>query len=189
MCKRGYGREMPVQIRMLPAAACTDTSLMAELTVLVNKVYADAEHGLWVGGAARTTPAEMADLTTAGQIAVARLDGLLAGCVRVRRLAGGAGEFAMLAADPRHRGIGIGRELVRFAERTCRESGARAMQLELLVPREWKHPSKEFLAAWYERLGYRRVRTEVFEDAYPELAPQLATPCDFLIYHKDLGEA
>ena len=30
------------------------------------------------------------------------------------------------------------------------------------------------------------VRTGQFEERYPELAPLLATPCDFVIYHKSL---
>jgi hypothetical protein len=60
------------------------------------------------------------------------------------------------------------------------------MQLEVLMPRHWTHPSKEFLKAWYARIGYRPVRTGHFDESYPELAPLLATPCDFVIYHKDL---
>jgi hypothetical protein len=31
------------------------------------------------------------------------------------------------------------------------------------------------------RIGYRPVRTGQFEESYPELAPLLATPCDFVI--------
>lgn len=175
-----------VNTRLLPAIASADGHLMTELSELVNKVYADAECGLWVAGTARTTAAELAELTRAEQIAVARLDGLLVGCVRVRRLADGAGEFGMLTADPRHRGIGIGRELIRFAERTSRADGAAVMQLELLVPRDWKHPGKEFLAAWYTRIGYKPVRTDSLESAYPNLVPLLATPCDLVIYRKHL---
>jgi hypothetical protein len=60
------------------------------------------------------------------------------------------------------------------------------MQLELLVPRTWSHPVKEFLRRWYTRIGYRQVRTARLEEAYPALQPRLATPCDFLIYHKAL---
>jgi ribosomal protein S18 acetylase RimI-like enzyme len=92
----------------------------------------------------------------------------------------------MLVADPAHRGQGVGRELVRFAERWSREQGSDTMQLEVLVPRQWSHPSKEFLKAWYTRIGYRPVRTGQFEESYLELAPLLATPCDFVIYHKSL---
>jgi hypothetical protein len=61
------------------------------------------------------------------------------------------------------------------------------MQLELLVPRAWRHPSKVFLDGWYRRLGYHVIRTANVADAYPELAPMLATPCEFLIYEKPLA--
>jgi ribosomal protein S18 acetylase RimI-like enzyme/NTP pyrophosphatase (non-canonical NTP hydrolase) len=161
-------------------AAGDDT--VATLTGLVNDVYAAAEEGLWTGGA-RTTPEEVAALVRAGQIAVARLDGRLVGCVRIRRLDDTTGEFGMLAADPHHRGVGVGRELVRYAERHLESA---FMRLELLTPREWSHPSKEFLAGWYGRLGYRKVRTGTVEETYPDLAPLLATPCDFVTYEKDL---
>ena len=45
---------------------------------------------------------------------------------------------------------------------------------------------KEFLAAWYARLGYQVIGTGAVEDSHPDLAPLLATPCDFLVYQKDL---
>ena len=60
------------------------------------------------------------------------------------------------------------------------------MQLELLVPRDWRHPSKEFLKAWYGRRGYRLSRSGRLGDAYPHLAPLLATPCDLTVYEKAL---
>jgi GNAT superfamily N-acetyltransferase len=160
---------------------------MQRIADLTNEVYAVAEDGLWTEGAARTTADEIAQLTRAGEIAVARLGGRVVGCVRVQRLDEGTGEFGMLAADPAHRGAGIGRELLRFAERKCRAEGLRTMQLELLVPRGWAHPTKEFLAAWYSRIGYRVARSGTIDEAYPALAPLLATPCDFVIYRKDLA--
>jgi GNAT superfamily N-acetyltransferase len=106
--------------------------------------------------------------------------------VRLRRLDESTGEFGMLAADPARRGVGIGRELVRFAERTSRDTGCREMQLELLVPREWTHPSKVFLAEWYGRLGYRVTHHVDLAGDYPHLAPLLATPCDLFVYRKEL---
>ena len=93
----------------------------------------------------------------------------------------------MLVADPERRGEGIGRDLIRFAEERCRRRGASSMQLELLVPRDWTHPTKQFLDAWYTRIGYRPARTGRIDDDYPHLAPLLATPCDFVVYHKALG--
>jgi GNAT superfamily N-acetyltransferase len=175
-----------IDVRIAPAAAAEDTALVNQLAGLVNSVYAIAEEGLWAHGAPRTTPAEMAELIATGQIAVARAKERIVGAVRVQRLETGEGELGMLVADPAHRGTGVGRELVRFAERWSREQGLGTMQLEVLVPRQWSHPSKEFLKAWYSRVGYRPVRTGQIEESYPELAPLLATPCDFVIYHKSL---
>jgi GNAT superfamily N-acetyltransferase len=175
-----------IDVRIAPAGAAEDTALVHELAGLVNRVYAVAEEGLWADGAPRTTPAEMAELIAAGQIAVARMEERIVGAVRIQRLDSSEAELGMLVSDPAHRGTGVGRELVRFAERWGREQGMDTMQLEVLVPRQWAHPSKEFLKAWYTRVGYRPVRTGQFEESYPELAPLLATPCDFVIYHKDL---
>jgi GNAT superfamily N-acetyltransferase len=178
---------MPIEIELLPAAASDDASLVERIADLINEVYTVAEDGLWTDGATRTTTAEVAGLIRAGEIAVARLRDRIVGCVRVQRLDEATGEFGMLAADPAHRGLGVGRELLRFAERTCRGNGLGAMQLELLVPRDWTHPTKELLDAWYTRLGYRVTRTGRIDEAYPALAPLLATPCDFVIYRKDLA--
>ena len=62
----------------------------------------------------------------------------------------------------------------------------RAMRLELLVPQGWRHPTKEFLRSWYERRGYRTIGTSSMYDAYPHLAPLLATPCNLIVYEKPL---
>jgi GNAT superfamily N-acetyltransferase len=174
-------------VALLAAAAAADADLVAQLTDLVNRVYATAEAGLWVDGATRTTPAEMAQLIAAGEIALARVDGDVVGSVRLRHLDSGAGELGMLVADPDRRNEGIGRDLVRFAEGLTRQRGLAVMQLELLVPREWTHPTKELLHAWYTRIGYRPVRTGCIDESHPQLAPLLATPCDFVIYHKELA--
>lgn len=177
-----------IDVGRLPPSAAADAATISAVSDLINRVYKVAEDGLWVDGAARTNPAEVAELTRAGEIVVARLDGWLVGCARVRALGDELSEFGMLVSAPEHRSVGIGRELVRFAEERSRAGGRYVMQLEVLVPREWSHPSKEFLAGWYGRLGYRPVRMGSVEETYPELAPLLATPCDFRIYHKDLRE-
>jgi GNAT superfamily N-acetyltransferase len=177
---------MTVEISMVPAAEAGDGEFVAQVVDLVNRVYADAEKGLWRDGANRTDADEVAAAVRAGQLAVARLDGRLVGAVRVQRLDATTGEFGMLVASPDHRGAGLGRALVEFAETWARERRLGRMQLELLVPREWAHPVKEFLRDWYTRIGYRQVRIGRLDEAYPALQPRLATPCDFVIYHKDL---
>ncbi|NBH07786.1 GNAT family N-acetyltransferase [Amycolatopsis sp. SID8362] len=173
-----------MEIAFLPPSGLASAGRIADL---VNLVYAESEKGLWRESTDRTSADEVGAFVRAGEIAVASVDGALAGSVRVQRLDEATGEFGMLAADPARRGAGIGRELVRFAERTCRDAGCREMQLELLVPREWTHPSKQFLAEWYARLGYRVTHRADLAVDYPHLAPALATPCDFLIYRKDLA--
>ncbi|MEV1085969.1 GNAT family N-acetyltransferase [Streptomyces sp. NPDC050211] len=176
-----------LRIETLSPAHAEDSDLMSAVTALINEVYEVAEEGLWVPGTTRTSRQEVASLTQAEQITVARLHEEVVGCVRIQQLAATVCEFGMLAAAPKRRGTGIGRELVRFAEQYGREAGLDVMQLELLVPRTWSHPSKEFLADWYGRIGYRVVRTGSIDESYPELAPHLATPCDFVIYQKSLG--
>lgn len=175
-------------IELLEPGAADDAALVERLTGLVNEVYAASETGLWNDGASRTTAAEIAGFVRAGEIAVARLgpDGEVVGCARIQRWDDTTGEFGMLAANPDHRGAGVGRALVRFAEERSRGEGRSTMRLELLVPRTWTHPAKAFLAQWYERSGYRVIRRGTIDEDYPHLAPLLATPCDFLIWHKQL---
>ena len=176
-----------VEIELLPPAAADDAGLTAAVTELINDVYAVAEEGLWRPGSARTTIGRVADLVRTGEMAVARMRAKLVGCVRVQMLGQGVGEFGLLAVVPGLRGTGVGRDLVRFAENSARARECDTMQLEVLVPRDWSHPSKEFLIGWYTRIGYQRKGVGAIEESYPELAPLLATPCDYVIYQKRLG--
>jgi GNAT superfamily N-acetyltransferase len=173
-------------VRMLEGPDARDLRLIDHLTSLINAVYASAERGVWRDGTLRTTTAELADLIRAGEIALATRGGQISGSVRVRDVAEDTSEFGMQVADPAQRGTGIGSALVAFAEQRSRRRGLRAMRLELLVPRGRRLPSKDFLDAWYRRIGYRRVRIGSVDDAYPHLASKLATPCDLAIYEKSL---
>jgi GNAT superfamily N-acetyltransferase len=175
-----------IPIALLEAQDSHDDRLVDRLSRLINDVYRTAETGLWHDGAGRTTPSELAELIAAGEIAVATRDDGIVGSVRVHDVADDTSEFGILVAAPDQRGTGVGRALVDFAEAHSRERGLRAMQLELLVPRGWLHPSKEFLKSWYGRRGYRLISTRSFDEAYPHLAPLLATPCDLTVYEKPL---
>jgi GNAT superfamily N-acetyltransferase len=161
--------------------------LVAAVTDLVNEAYATAEKGMWLDGTDRATPAEIAAMISAGQLVVARDPaGVLVGAMRLRQLPTGEGEFGMLVTDPGRRGEGIGKDLIAYAESWARRRGATTMQLELLYPNTWTHPVKKALHDWYTRLGYAVVRTGDLADDYPDLVARLATPCDFLIFHKSL---
>jgi GNAT superfamily N-acetyltransferase len=186
--ERAIGDKSPaaLAVRPLEPAAAHDVTLVAHLANLINDVYLTAESGLWRPEATRTTTSEVAGLVGAGQIVVASRDGEVVGSVRVHDVAADASEFGLLVAAPAARGTGVGRALLDFVERRGHERGLRAIQLELLAPRNWSHPSKEFLSAWYGRRGYQTIRVEPVEDHYPHLAPLLATPCDFQIREKPL---
>ena len=176
-----------VTLRSAEATATReDKALAITLSKLINDVYSVAEDGLWADGASRTSVEQIVELMRAGQMSAALADGEIVGCIRVQFLGGGVSEFGMLAVDERHRGRGAGRELVRYAEQAARDGRCETMQLEVLVPRGWSHPSKEFLIEWYTRLGYTQLRVRAIEEAYPELAPFLATHCDLVIYRKNL---
>lgn len=173
-------------VRIEPASAAADVELVSAVAALVNAVYLQAEQGLWVDGALRTSEREVAELIALEEIATVRSGDRIVGAVRVRVLDDDTAEFGMLAAEPASRGLGIGRALVAFAEARAADRGCSVMQLELLVPTTWQHPSKQFLDAWYSRLGYREVRRGRLAELYPELEPLLATPCDLVISHKAL---
>lgn len=174
------------RVRLLEPAARQEAGLVDRLTALINGVYATAESGLWRDETSRITATEVAGLIRAGQIAVATRDGRVVGSVRIHDVADDTSEFGLLVAAADQRSTGVGRALIDFVEGESHQRALRAVQLELLVPRAWSHPSKEFLKAWYGRRGYRITRTGSFDDAYPQLAPLLATACDLEIHQKRL---
>ncbi|MFF2521140.1 GNAT family N-acetyltransferase [Streptomyces liangshanensis] len=188
----GFERCAPeIETDLLPAEAGGDRHLVADLTALINDVHAAAEIGLWAENTPRTTTRDVSGMIAAGEIVVARMDGRVVGCVRVRRISGGTGEFGLLAASTGHRGVGVGRDLVTFAEEEARRTGLAVMEVELLVPRTWSHPSKDFLFEWYTRrgyreIGYREVPVDPPGGSGPCTEGRLATPCDVLTLRKDL---
>ena len=176
-----------IEIDLEPEASADDTALMTSLADLINSVYVIAEAGLWVDGARRTDAREVAELVAQQELAVARIADEVVGVVRVHGLDAGTAEFGMLAADPGHRGVGVGTALVAFAERWAGVRGFPRLQLELLVPTSWEHPSKRFLAEWYGRIGFHEVRRGPLAELYPELEPLLATPCVLVVSQKSLA--
>jgi GNAT superfamily N-acetyltransferase len=174
-----------LSVELLEAGTADDHTLVEALTALINRVYAVGEAGLWKDGRERTTAEETAADVRAGEVAVARLGRHIVGCVHVFLLEDGrVGELGLLAADPEHRGIGVGRALVEFAEETNRRRGADTLQLQLLVPTAWEHPVKRFLLDWYTRRGYVVVDRRPFADVYPSAGPWLCTPCLLLLMQK-----
>jgi GNAT superfamily N-acetyltransferase len=177
------------EVKLLAPDEAGDEILVEELVRIINSAYAIGEAGLWLEGAARTGPGEIAEAIRSGGVLAATLEGRLAGGAYLRSLDRGTADLGLISAAPDRWGSGIGRELVRLAEELARSRGVTTMQLELLVPKGWVHPEKERLRSWYVRLGYKVVRSAPFEEVAAHLAPQLAVPCEFLIFRKPLAEA
>jgi GNAT superfamily N-acetyltransferase len=176
-----------VTVELLKPPAADDPTLVEHIAALINSVYAAAERGLWRDHAQRITAAEVAQHIRSGEVAVARAREEIVGSIRVWDLVNGRSEFGLLVTAPEHRGLGVGSALIAFAERHSRDRGRRAMRLELLAPRGWTHPDKQRLDAWYRRIGYRAMSTASVTSVHPRLAPQLACPCDFVVYEKPLA--
>ena len=170
----------------LPCDGDLDPPRVERLTELVNRVYDEAESGMWKAQGTRTSPRQIAELLEAHGLILAEYQGNVVGCVSVTLMKAGVAEFGMLVADPVLRGKGIGSALIKAAEDWARTRGCETMRLELLTPRTWKHPSKEFLTQWYGRIGYRPQFTELLEKLYPDKVAQLATECDFTVWLKRL---
>jgi GNAT superfamily N-acetyltransferase len=179
---------MTTEVTLLDPDDARDEVLVDELVHIVNEAYAVGEAGLWLEGTSRIQPGEIREAIRGGGALTATADGRILGCAYVRPLDADRADLGLVSAVLERWGSGIGRELVRSAEELMRSRGATTMQLELLVPKEWAHPEKDRLRAWYTRLGYRVVRVAPFEEVAAHLASQLATPCEFLIFRKSLAE-
>jgi GNAT superfamily N-acetyltransferase len=175
-----------VEVSLLPVSAADDAALLADLRDRINAAYAEAEEELWVPGTDRIAADRVAEIVAAGELAVARVDSRVVGSVRVRRLDDGTGFFGLLAVHPDDQGLGVGRELVRFAEDLMREAGASEMELRLLVPRAGSDPGKEGLHGWYTRLGYRLTGHRDFAETHPDAVRAMRVPLDIRTYRKRL---
>ena len=162
---------------MIELARADDAPAVARI---INAAYLAGESGIWQDGWSRTSPEEVAEMIAAGEIAVARVDGVIAGSVRIRRLDDETAELGMLSVDPQAFGAGTGRALLTFAEQ---HHGTPFMQLELLVPRGAPHPQKVRLHEWYSRLGYEWIAQREFDE------PLLTGPADMRTYRKSLRAA
>lgn len=173
-------------ITRFPIDSDLDAHNINRLSDLINEVFDHAESGMWKQKCIRTNPGEVESLLRDQALILAEIDGVLVGSVNIHIYSDEIGEFGMLVADRRYRGAGIGSALVEHAENWARQNSCHIMRLKLLAPRHWLHPSKEFLRQWYSRLGYVQQTIEPFESMHTEFIRQLATECDFTVWHKSL---
>lgn len=195
-----------LQIRIADMSVAEDAHLVGSLTRIVNDAYGEVEADIFLPGYRRTDEAEIVNLVQEGCLAIAYspADESLTsdttdsapppktpsfkpvGCVFVKQLSARLGNFGMLALELTYRGGGLGRAMIDFAEKHCREKGCTVMQMELLIPTSFEHAVKPRMQAWYQRMGYRTVKLGSFNEDYPSLATQLAGPADYKVFEKAL---
>jgi GNAT superfamily N-acetyltransferase len=189
------GTTTKANIAYAPASAVENEAIVTHVTELVNTIYAAEEAGFWKDGFIRTSTDEIRQCIRDGELALAWRPGAspdhssptnIMGCIRSQLLDARTGEFGLLVCDPAARGSGIGRDLLQFVEESIKRRGGQVMRLELLVGDGWVHPLKERLGKWYERAGYKLIRTGSIEEAFPRLVPMIAGPSLFRIYEKTL---
>lgn len=105
---------------------------------------------------------------------------ILAGCIRVDKLASGQAYFGMLAIDPDLQSKGVGKALFAAAEEFARDQfGCIGVRMSVLSPRDE-------LIAWYKRLGYlENGEIEPFLDPSTGVTP-LVDNLYFRVLVKDL---
>ncbi len=177
--------EAKIRIRQ-PQPADLHPKSVAYLCQLVNRVYKEAEAGIWKENAERINVQAMIKILQNQALLIAQMGIKLVGCVNVNLFNEDLAGFGMLVTDPEYRNLGIGKKLIQAAEAWAVSKGRAIMRLEVLVPRNWVDSSKEFLKVWYTKMGYILQSTEDFGRLYPEKSADLATTCDFAIYHKML---
>jgi len=155
---------------------------------LINQVYLITEHDFWPhnGNYERTNVTEIARYIANRELIIAKIAHEIVGAVHVYPIKLAICGFGMLVAAPDKKGIGIGATLMEGIENWAKTNGYNSIQLELLKPVDYKHPDKEFLNSWYNRLGYRFISKSLYADLYPRQAHLLKIPCNFEIYQKNL---
>lgn len=196
----------PFTIQFPDVSVAEDAKVVTTIVEIVNKVFREAETGIFHPGYERTSKAEIANLIRAGLLGIATVPAgdiqaqqdpeststhkdvsmKVIGCVYVTQLSAKRGNFGMLALDAEHHGGGLGRAMVQFAENHCQKQGCTIMQLELLVPTTFEHAFKTRMEAWYQRMGYQVIKLGSFDKEYPHLAPHLTGPMDYKYFEKKL---
>src|SRR2546430_8000551 len=100
-----------VAVALLDGEAAEDAGLIAALREVVNEAYARGEAGLWREGAERISDEGLRALVASGELAAAREDGRVVGCVRVTSLDPLTAELGLLAVAGERSGSGVGRAL------------------------------------------------------------------------------
>ena len=137
-------------------------------------------------GGQRTDPEALAAILADPRHAIhmAERDGALVGSVLIADRGQGTGYLGMLSVDPALQSGGVGRALVRAAEREVQARwNARRLEMQVF----WQRDS---LIAWYARQGYEATgETRPFPMDDPRLGVPLRDDLWFVVLARDLGSS
>jgi len=155
---------------------------------LINQVYLRTESDFWPNNGLyeRTNPIKLTQYIKNNELIIATIADEIVGAVHVYPLENDHCGFGMFVASRKKRGLGVGTSLMKRVENWALANNYKTIQLELLKPKAYIHPEKEFLNKWYTKLGYTLINKIPYGDLYPEQAHLLKIPCDFEIYQKKL---
>ncbi len=164
------------------------TLQITNVAKLINQVYLQTESDFWPhnGLYERTNAVKLIRYIKNNELIIATIADQIVGAVHVYPIENDHCGFGMLVASPKKRGLGIGTSLMKSVENWALANNYKTIQLELLKPKAYIHPEKEFLHKWYTELGYTFINKTTYGDLYPEQSHLLKIPCDFEIYQKKL---
>jgi len=141
------GREMPAAVLghvTSPEDICAVRELLEEYagSLDVSLGFQDFDEELAALPGAYAPPS--------GRLLLARVDGVAAGCVGVRRIGERLCEMKRLFVRPAHHGTGLGRRLATAAVDEARRAGYATMRLDTL-------PTMRAALGLYRSLGFREI--------------------------------
>lgn len=156
----------------LPTIRRAERHDLARVTQLINRAF-EVEAFFAVGD--RTSDAQIRAKLDVGVFFLAEIRDRLVGCVHAEHRENGRGYIGMLAVDPLHQGMGIGRQLMRIAEQHCLQAHCTEVLITVINLRTELRP-------FYSRLGYVEHGTAPYSDAH-----RATQPVHFIIMRKSLS--
>lgn len=155
----------------LPTIRRAEPHDLARVTPLINRAF-ECEAFFAVGD--RTSDVQIREKYDVGMFFLAEIRDRLVGCVHAEHRENGRGYISMLAVDPIHQRVGIGRHLMRVAEQHCLQAHCTEVLITVINLRTELRP-------FYGRLGYVEDGTAPYSDAH-----RATQPVHFIVMRKSL---
>lgn len=160
----------------------------AELTTtIINEAYKSDEAGIWIKDFSRTNLEEISSYIKKEEMFGWFKNKQLVSVIRIESINNEA-HLGMVSIKKAYKGEGIPSMLFKHTHELLLDRGVQKVNLDLLMPKNWKHPNKEKLFSWYSRLGYEMQNETPFEEVFKEGLKFLATDCKFVQMTYNLKE-